>query len=237
MVAVLKEERAKLGVWSWEEKCVAWVFGLVALSWIFKGLVIELLKNNYQIEIKGLSDTTIALVGAIILFLIPSKKAAGQSLMTWQDAGKLPWDIILLFGGGLSLAKGFDKSGLAEWIAIKLNVLSAVPFLALLFALSILVLLLTEFASNVATVSMMLPVLASLAQSLNVHPYVLMISATCVASAGFMMPMGTAANALVFATGKLKMIDMIRAGFWLDVISVILFTLWAYYFVPIFFTL
>ncbi len=237
MVAVLKEERQKLGVWSWEEKAVAIVFGAVATCWILRDFVIQLLKNSYDIHIKGVSDTTIALVGAIILFLIPSRQQKGEALMTWQEAGKLPWDIILLFGGGLSLAKGFDKSGLAEWIAVKLNVLSGLPFLALLFALSILVLLLTEFASNVATVSMMLPVLGSLAQSLNVHPYILMISATCVASAGFMMPMGTAANALVFATGKLKMMDMIRAGFWLDIISILLFTLWAYYLVPILFTM
>jgi solute carrier family 13 (sodium-dependent dicarboxylate transporter), member 2/3/5 len=236
MIAILKEERHKLGVWSWEEKAVALVFGTVASCWILRDFILQLLKTN-GLEIKGISDTTIALVGAMILFLIPSQQKRGESLMTWQEAGKLPWDIILLFGGGLSLAKGFDKSGLANWIAGKLTVLSDIPFLALLFALSILVLMLTEFASNVATVSMMLPVLASLATSLNVHPYILMVSATCVASAGFMMPMGTAANALVFATGKLKMIDMIRAGFWLDLVSIILFTLWAYYLVPILFTM
>jgi sodium-dependent dicarboxylate transporter 2/3/5 len=233
--STLKEENRKLGAWTYEEKCVLIVFSIVALSWILRGFVLDYLKTNFDISIKGVSDTTIALIGAASLFLIPSRQKPEEKMLTWEAASKLPWDVILLFGGGLALADGFDSSGLAGWIAAQLNSLNGIPFLLLLFAISVLVLILTEFASNVATVSMMLPVLASLSVSLNVHPYILMISATCVASAGFMMPMGTAANALVFGTGHLKIGDMIRAGFWLDLISIVLFTLYAYWATPFFF--
>lgn len=231
----LKEENRKLGAWSYEEKMVLTVFSLVALCWIMRGVVLKYINTNYGIEIKGISDMTIALVGAGSLFIIPSKQPTKEKMLTWEAAAKLPWDVILLFGGGLALADGFDSSGLAGWIANQLSALNGVPFLLLLFVISFLVLLLTEFASNVATVSMMLPVLASLSTTLGVHPYILMISATCVASAGFMMPMGTAANALVFGTGYLKIGDMIRAGFWLDLISIVLFTLYAYWATPFFF--
>ncbi len=261
----LDDERDKLGRWSYEEKLVAIIFGAVAAGWILRGFAIDALKapalskgmlqylaDNfaylgnaaknadyrhyfYGIDLRGISDTTLALVGAFFLFIIPSRQKPDETLLTWDAAAKLPWDVILLFGGGLALAEGFDSSGLASWIAGQLSSLSTVPFLVLLFAISILVLILTEFASNVATVSMMLPVLAQLSATMNVHPYVFMISATCVASAGFMMPMGTAANALVFGTGKLHIRDMIRTGFWLDIISIVLFTLYAYWAVPFFF--
>lgn len=261
----LADERDKLGAWSYEEKLVAIIFGCVAAGWILRGFVVDALKSPaltketlqyladcfpyfgdlskktdyrfyfYGIDLRGISDTTLALVGAMLLFVIPSRQRPQETLLTWESASRLPWDVILLFGGGLALAEGFDSSGLASWIAGQLSSLSGVPFLLLLFAISILVLILTEFASNVATVSMMLPVLAQLSATMNVHPYVFMISATCVASAGFMMPMGTAANALVFGTGKLHIRDMIRTGFWLDLISIVLFTLYAYWATPFFF--
>lgn len=233
--AVLETEKSKLGSMSYEEKWVAAIFFTVAMAWIFRGFLVDWAKSAHGLDWSGLNDTSIALIGAVTLFIIPSKQAPKEALLTWEVASKLPWDVILLFGGGLSLAEGFDSSGLATWIAQQLSVLQAIPFLGLLFAVSLLVLVLTEFASNVATVSMMLPVLASLALSLDVHPYILMISATCVASAGFMMPMGTAANALVFGTGYLQLTDMIKAGFWLDLISIILFTLYAYWVVPLLF--
>lgn len=228
MREMLLEQQRQLGAMSYEEKWVLGIFGTVAACWIGRGFVLDYL-NGLGIVIKGLSDTTIALAGAMVLFVIPSRQKPDEMLMTWATAARLPWDIILLFGGGLALASGFDKSGLATWIAGQLSALQGVPLLIVLFAVSLLVLVLTEFASNVATVSMMLPVLASLATTMQIHPYILMISTTCIASAGFMMPMGTAANALVFGTGYLHINDMIRAGFWLDIISVVLFTLYSYW--------
>ena len=152
--------------------------------------------------------------------------------MTWEDAVKLPWGIVLLFGGGLALAAGFESSGLALWIGNKLIALKTVPFIILLLILIATVNFLTEITSNIATTAMLLPVLVSLAPVLGVHPYYLMISATVAASCAFMLPVATPPNAVVFGSGYLKMNDMVTKGIWMNIISIILLTIIVYFVLP-----
>ncbi len=153
--------------------------------------------------------------------------------MDWQTARKLPWGILILFGGGLSLATGFQSSGLAAWLGGSLKGLDNVSFLILLFAVSAMVNFLTEITSNVATATILLPILASIAVAMQVHPYALMIAATLSASCAFMLPVATPPNAVVFSTGYIKIGQMVRAGFFLNIISVIVIVLALWFLLPV----
>ena len=147
----------------------------------------------------------------------------------WEDATKLPWGIILLFGGGMALADAFESSGLASWIGGQMTGLSVLcVFLVILLVVAI-VNFLTEFTSNLATVTMILPVLAPIAVAAGIHPFMLMVAATMAASCGFMMPAGTPPNAIAFGSGYLRILDMIRAGFIMNVISILLITVLTYF--------
>ncbi len=211
-----------LGGWSRTERIVAVVFGLTAVAWIIRSFVLERL-------LPGIDDTIIAMTGGIILFLLPSGRKDGHGILRWEDAIKLPWGIVLLFGGGLALAEAFETSGLAEWIGGRMSTFSAMgPFLMILLIMAS-VNILTEFTSNVATVTMILPVLAPIAVSAGIHPIALMAGATMVASYGFMMPAGTPPNAIVFGTGYLGIRDMVRTGAVLNVVSVLLITAIVYF--------
>jgi sodium-dependent dicarboxylate transporter 2/3/5 len=213
-------ELKSLGPLSSDEVKVIIVFLITSISWIIRSFLLKKF-------IPGIDDTIIALFGAVLLFLIPSSKK-GEKLMNWETAKRLPWGILILFGGGLALASGFQSSGLAAWLAGSLMSLDNVGFIILLFAVSAMVNFLTEVTSNVATASILLPILASIAVVLNVHPYVLMIAATLSASCAFMLPVATPPNAVVFSTGYIKISQMVRAGFFLNVISIIIivFALW-----------
>ncbi len=219
---IVDKELEALGKMKFEEKAVAWVFGLTAFAWISRTFILNLFIPN-------LNDTTIAIAGAISLFLIPSnKKKVG--LITWDEAVRLPWGVILLFGGGLSLAAAFKSTGLALWIGSQMTSLEALPLLAIILIVTIIVNFMTEVTSNVATASIILPVLAALSQAIGIHPFLLMIPATMAASCAFMLPVATAPNAIVFASGKLHIADMARAGFLLNVLSSTLIGLLAYFF-------
>lgn len=218
----IDEELKELGKMSWEEKAVFAVFVLTAFSWISSSF---LLKS----WLPGIDDTIIAMAGALALFLVPSRSEPGKMVMDWESAVKLPWGIIVLFGGGLALAAGFKESGLAEWIGQQMSLLQGVNLLLLIFLVALMLNFLTEVTSNVATASIMLPILASLSQSINVHPYGLMIAATLAASCAFMLPIATPPNAIVFSFGHVEMKDMIRKGFALNLASTVLITLGIYF--------
>ena len=153
--------------------------------------------------------------------------------MDWQTARKLPWGILILFGGGLAIATGFQSSGLAAWLAGTLKGLDNVSFIVLLFAVSAMVNYLTEVTSNVATATILLPILASIAIALEVHPYALMIAATLSASCAFMLPVATPPNAVVFSTGYIKIGQMVRAGFFLNLISVFIIVIAIWILLPL----
>jgi sodium-dependent dicarboxylate transporter 2/3/5 len=165
---------------------------------------------------------------AVLLFMIPSRSEKGRAILTWEEAKKLPFDIILLFGSGFALAKGFDVSGLSTWLAGQLSLFQNANIVLIGFSLAVLVCVISEFASNVASIQLMIPVLIVLQQELNVDPLVLMIPATLAASTGFMLPVATAPNTIVFGSGKITVNDMARAGFLMDIAGILLITLLVY---------
>lgn len=223
--AEIKQQIANLGRITYEEKTVLAVFVLVAFAWISRSFLL-------QQFFPALDDTIIAMIGGILLFLLPTRNPE-KKIMDWESAVKLPWGILLLFGGGLALAEGFQATGLAEWIGNQMTLLQGVHVAIILIFLIGAVNFLTEITSNVATTSMILPILAPLAVSLDVHPYLLMIGATVAASCAFMLPVATPPNAVVFGSGYLRIPDMVRAGFWLNLMSIIVIFLAVYFLLEI----
>ncbi|WP_082195248.1 SLC13 family permease [Bacillus andreraoultii] len=223
---VILDEKKSLGNMSFEEKLVLVVFMLTAFSWITRTFIL----NKF---IPELDDTLIAIIAAVVLFLLPSKQTKDGALINWNDAKKVPWGILLLFGGGLAIAKGFSSTGLAKWIGEQLTVLQGVHFLVVTFTVTTLVIFLTEITSNTATATMMYPIMASLAIALNVHPFSLMVAAGIAASCAFMLPVATPPNAIVFGSGHIRINDMVRAGFWINIVSIFVIVLLIYFYLPI----
>ncbi|MDQ0216780.1 sodium-dependent dicarboxylate transporter 2/3/5 [Oikeobacillus pervagus] len=223
---VILDEKKKIGTMSFEEKLVLVVFTLTALAWISRTFI----PFDFMDRI---NDTMIAITAAVILFVLPSRQAKEGTLLNWNDAKNVPWGILLLFGGGLAIAKGFKESGLALWIGEQLTVLQSIHFVFLLLIVTALVLFLTEITSNTATATMMFPIMASLAAALNVHPYALMVAAGIAASCAFMLPVATPPNAIVFGSGYIKITDMIKAGFWINIACIFFISAMIYFLMPV----
>ncbi len=222
----IKKELKKLGPVTIEEKRVSVVFVATAVAWMLRSMVLKKFIPN-------IDDTIIAMVGALILFVIPSTHK-GKMLMDWATARRLPWGILILFGGGLSIAAGFQSSGLATWVGGSLEGLQNFRLITILFVVALLVNALTEFTSNTATASIILPILASLAAVIHLHPYMLMIPATLVASCAFMLPVATPPNAVVFSSGYIRIRDMARTGVGMNLISIIIVVLVVWFLLPAF---
>jgi sodium-dependent dicarboxylate transporter 2/3/5 len=212
---------------SFEERSVLAVFFLTAVLWVFrKNLKLGILTIPGWSQLipypKLIDDGTVALAMAMILFLIPtrSEEADSATIMTAEVIRNLPWNIVILFGGGFALAKGFQVTGLSTLIGNKFSGLAGVsPFLMILvicFSLTFL----TELTSNTATTEMILPILASVAVAMKTNPLMLMIPATLSASCAFMMPVATPPNAIVFGSGRIKIAEMARVGVFINVIGV-----------------
>jgi solute carrier family 13 (sodium-dependent dicarboxylate transporter), member 2/3/5 len=195
------------------ERRVAFIFAATALTWISRPLL------SREFPALQLSDTSIAIAGALLMFLVPTGEKKGRFLLTWRYAERLPWGVLLLFGGGLSLAAAVDDSGLAEWIGNSLVGLGAWPVLGLVLAVTLLIIFLTELTSNIATTATFLPLVAALAVSVDQPPLLLAIPAVIAASYAFMMPVATPPNAIVFSSGAIRMPEMVRAGIWLNCIG------------------
>ena len=223
---VIDDQRTALGKASTEEKLVLTVFSLAAFSWITRTFFLAKF-------IPGISDGVIAITFAILLFIIPSKNKKGDFLLDWDTAVKLPWGILLLFGGGLAIASGFTESGLSEGIGTQLTGLQGVNLRIGMTLGTALVIFLTEITSNTATASMMFPIMASLAVALGFHPYALMVAAAVAASCAFMLPVATPPNAVVFGSGYLRIPDMAKAGFALNILGIVLVTVAIYILLPI----
>ena len=222
---ISKQLRA-LGNISYEEKLVAGVFALTAFAWISRSFLLKSI-------IPGIDDTIIGLIGAIVIFLLPTKNKK-RRLINWDEAVKLPWGILLLFGGGMALAAGFKASGLALWIGSQMTLLDGVSLFLLVFILIAAVNFLTEITSNFATTAMLLPILYPMAIAIDVHPFILMISATVAASCAFMLPVATPPNAIVFGSGLIKVPQMARAGFLINVLGIMVVSFVAAVSVPYF---
>ena len=221
----IKNQLKKLGKISYEEKLVAIVFSLTAFAWVTRDYLLKIL-------IPVIDDTIIAMASAIIIFLLPTKDRK-RRLLNWEEAVKLPWGILLLFGGGMALAAGFKESGLALWIGNQMTLLDGISLFLLVFILITSVNFLTEITSNLATTAMLLPILYPMAINIDVHPFILMVSTTLAASCAFMLPVATPPNAVVFGSGYLRIPDMVKIGLWMNIISIIILTFFVFYLLPI----
>jgi sodium-dependent dicarboxylate transporter 2/3/5 len=196
----------------------------VALAWVTQPLL--------ESRIPGLSDAGIAMVGALLLFALPVGYRPLRFSLTWKEAEALPWGVLILFGGGLSLASAIQGTGLAGWIGGRLGVLDTFPLWVLVLAVTVLMIFLTELTSNTATAAAFLPVVAALAVGAGESPLVLAVPAALAASCAFMLPVATPPNAVVFGSGEIEMGQMIRAGLWLNVLLTLLITALALWWVP-----
>lgn len=226
---MLDEQLAEMGPMSRGEKMVLAVFASAAFLWVVPGLLAQLPGVGDAAPWLGeLDDTAIAIAAGLALFLIPAERG-GRMVLVWEDAQKgLPWGVLLLFGGGLSLAGAVAASGLDVWIGEQVEPLGALPLILLVAAVVLLVLLLTEVTSNTATAATFIPVLGGVALGLGVDSLTLLIPAALAATCAFMLPVGTPPNAIVFATGKVTIGEMVRGGVVLNVVGVVLITLAAY---------
>lgn len=217
-------ELKKLGKIRKEEIKIIIVFGLTALAWITRSFLLNRI-------VPAIDDTIIAVAGALVLFLIPG--GDNDTILDWSTARKLPWGILLLFGGGLAIAAGFSETGLAAWIGSEIQYISGTQYIVILLVVTTTVNFLTEITSNVATASILLPIMASISTALGFHPYGLMISSCLAASCAFMLPVATPPNAIVFSSGYIKIPDMVKTGFWMNLISVLIIVLATRYFLPL----
>jgi sodium-dependent dicarboxylate transporter 2/3/5 len=230
----LKDEISKLGPMSWEEKVVLSDFILLAILWITRS---DIAFGSFTL--KGwaslfgkpefINDGTVAIAIALPLFLLPVKGQKGKRIMDWETSKNLPWDIVLLFGGGFALANGFRDSGLSLWLGTQLQGVSALPPIMIILLISLVVTFLTELTSNTATTEMILPVLAGMAIATNIHPLLLMVPATLSASMAFMLPAATPPNAIIFGTRRVTVAEMAKTGFWLNLICALIITAGVYF--------
>lgn len=230
----IKQMRSELGVMGREERIVLISFILMALLWITRS-DIEIGETTLRgwASLFGkpayINDGTIAIALSLPLFMIPAKGGEGLRIMDWKTASKLPWDIILLFGGGFALANGFRDSGLSLWLGGQLQGLSVLHPIIIVLIISLLVTFLTELTSNTATTEMILPVLAGMAIATHTHPLLFMLPATLSASMAFMLPAGTPPNAIIFGTRRVTIKEMARTGFWLNLIGAVVITAVVYF--------
>ena len=224
----LKNMLNEQGPLSKDEIKISIIFGLTAIAWMLRTVL-----DNYQM-FSGLTDAGIAIISAILLFMIPSTSNKGE-LLDWSDSDKLPWGLLILFGGGLSIAAQINSSGLGIWIGEGLSVLSTVPPIFLILAVAALIIFLTEVTSNVATTSTFLPVFGAVAVGIGVLPVSLTVPVCLAASCAFMLPVATPPNAIVYGSGKFTIATMMKAGFALNIIGIVVVTLFAYYLAPLIF--
>ncbi|TWJ06704.1 SLC13 family permease [Altererythrobacter ishigakiensis] len=223
--AELDRRHAELGTMSTAEKRTAILFLLLIAGWVLRKPI------SSSLGLEGLSDAGVAMTAALLAFLIPSGTDR-HALVTWEDTKRLPWGVLILFGGGLSLAGALSSTGLTLWLGQQMAPLGVINPMLLVVALTSLVIFLTELTSNVATTATLLPVVAALAIELGVDPLMLVVPVTIAASCAFMLPVATPPNAIVFSSGEIQIREMMRAGLWLNIVSIALVSAVALWFVP-----
>ena len=222
--AVLLEERQRLGPMTAEERRVALIFGAMVVLWITRRIDLGEDGTVGWASLLGLDrtvdDSTVAVFGTTLLFLCPAPSRPGERLLDWPTAVRIPWEVVLLFGGGLALAKGFEVSGLSRAIGERLTGLFGFHPLLMMLAINLCVTFLTEVTSNTAITTLLMPILAPFAVQAGVRPEYVMLPAAISASCAFMLPVATAPNAIVYGSGKIPVSFMVRTGIWLNVVSV-----------------
>ena len=224
----LKIMLSNMGSFTKDEKRIAIIFGLAVFGWVFRTVL------NKIDFLSGLTDAGIAIIAAILIFMTPSASKKGD-LLHWEKSKDLPWGLLILFGGGLSLAAQISSSGLGVWIGNSLLILNTVPPILLILAVATLIIFLTEITSNVTTTTTFLPVFGALAIAIGVLPVSLTVPVCLAASCAFMLPVATPPNAIVYGSNKFTIATMMKAGFALNIIGIFVVTLFAYYFAPLIF--
>lgn len=219
------EKLRELGGMSRGERMVSAVAATAALLWITRPLL--------ETAVPGLSDAGIAVGAALLLFLLPTDAARGEFVLDWKSAERLPWGVLLLFGGGLSLAAAVDDTGLAAWLGSRMQLFSGWPLFTLILLVTAMVVLLTELTSNTATTAAFLPIVASVAAGLGHDPLVLAVPAVLAASCAFMLPVATPPNAVVYGSSFVTIPQMAKAGAYLNVVFILLISVFAYLFLPL----
>ena len=220
--SLYRQKLSALGAMHNAEKLVLLVFILAACCWIFRSPLSSL--SGIKLD-----DTLIAVFAGSLLFILPVSLKTGQRILQWEDCHKLPWGVLLLFGGGLTLASQIDNSGLSAYIATQIGALGSINLLLLIVLVTSVIIFLTEITSNTATAAAFLPLLGPVAVSLDTSAAMLVIPAAVAASCAFMMPVATPPNAIIFASGKLKIVDMVKAGLVLNLVAIALITLAVWY--------
>ena len=233
---IIEGERRALGAASRGEKVTGAVFALTALAWVLRSekTIGDLTIPGLQTWSPNLGDSTIAMIAATVLFILPVDWKRGEFALDWKTARRIPWDVLVLFGGGLSLARAMERSGLAAWIGGVVASFQAVPTLLIIAFVATLVVFLTEMTSNTATTSMAMPVMAGAAIGLAMEPLLLMATAALAASMAFMLPVATPPNAIVFGSGYITIPQMSRAGLVLNLFAIVLITGLGSILIPIF---
>jgi len=211
----IAREMKKLGQMTRGERLVSLVLCTVAFLWIFRSLLSGFFPQLH------LSDAAIAIGGALVLFILPSSQPDRQRLLTWDDAKSIRWDVLILFGGGLALADGISKSGLAVWIGGAASSLAILPTFLFLLGIFVVIVALGEFASNTAVAAIFLPIAGATAVGLGMDPITLTLPIAFAATLGFMLPVATPPNAIVFGSGAIKVRDMLKAGIILDIVGIV----------------
>lgn len=231
---ILASERAALGPMSRGERIVAVIFFLTAISWVFRAPLdlgfVSL--PGLATLFPGIRDSTIAMGAAVALFLLPVYPSKGVQVITWRDTDSVPWGVLLLFGGGLSLALAMDRSGLAGWIGQGVVGLEGVSLVVLVAAVATLFIFLTEITSNTATSTMAMPLMVGVAAALGTDAVTLMATAAMASSMAFMLPVATPPNAIVFGAERMTIQQMAKAGFFMNLISILVVTVFVVTIVP-----
>ena len=220
---MIQKELKAMGSMKPGERWSMTVFTLTALGWIFRKQMDFLFPDPSYV-----TDATIAMAGALVLFLIPVDFKKGIFVMNWEWAAKMPWGVLILFGGGLALAEGFKATGLAVWIGSQVGLLENAPVFLMIIVIATLIIFLTELTSNTATAAMMMPILSAIAIGLGQNPLLLAVPAALAASCAFMLPVATPPNAIIFGSGYVTIPQMARTGFGLNLMGVVLVTLVTY---------
>lgn len=212
--ALIETELRSLNRISSQEMKVALVFVSAALLWMFRPLLSQVIPH--------LSDAGIAMGISVLLFLIPSGEDDGNGLLEWHDTKRMPWGVLILFGGGLSMASAISKTGLAAWIGSQMSAFDAIPVILFVVIITALIIFLTEMTSNTASTAAFLPILASVAIGLGENPLLFAIPTALGASCAFMLPVATPPNAIVYGSGKITIPQMSKAGLWLNLMFIVL---------------
>lgn len=229
----VRTQRRALGTVTPPEARAAAVFGLVALLWVIRVPVQSWADGAGIAWLGRASDMGIAIAGAVAMFLVPAGGGARRMLLTWEEAVKLPWGVLVLFGGGISLGQAVTRTGLSSWIGDQLGALSALPPIVFIAAVVLLVIFLTELTSNVATMTTLAPILGALAAAVGAAPESLLGPAAVAASCAFMLPVATAPNAIIYATDKVPVSAMMSAGLRLNLIGAVIITAIGFWIAPL----